>query len=290
MRLLAFSALLLTIATAAAGPTVRVLVPQLDYPGADYTSTSTTAVSNNGTVVGWVRDPSGLAVLFERLPGSGYTTPVGFPHARATYACGVNISNLVCGWCEVADGSAHGFFYDPATATFTRYDLPDRVGTRVTGLNDAGDFCGSTDSSGFVSIGGALVEFSVPGSDLVFPVAINNLGQVVGSYRLPRSSQLHGFFRDADGTLTYPMDFPGAIYTQIMGLNDNGLIAGNYNLDDDPIAHGFVRQLQGHSISFDVAGDFGPFLGNINNTGLMVGSYYLSSDSQGHSFLARFVP
>ena len=186
-------------------------------------------------------------------------------------------------------GPGHGFFYDQPTASFTQYDVPGRSGTALSGLNDAGDFCGYTDSGAFVSIGGSLVEFTVPGAEHIYPKAINNLGQVAGTYQPVRSNQFHGFFRDADGTLTYPIDFPHALFTQITGLNDNGLIAGTYTLHDS-IGHGFVRQLAGRSVTFDVAGDFGVSLGNINNTGLMAGGYYLSSDSVVHSFLARFVP
>ena len=247
MRFLSFSALLLTIATASAGPSVKVVVPQLDFPTAGYSNTSAVGVSNNGAVVGWVHDPSGLSVLFERLPGGGYATPVGFPGATATYAYGVNNSNLICGQISKGDPLVHGFFYDAATGIFTQYDVPGRVGTVVLGINDAGDFCGSTVSSAFVSRGGSLVEFAIPGAAYTEPDAINNLGQVVGSYSLTRSNQIHGFFRDADGTLTYPLDYPGAVFTQPGGLNDNGLMSGKYYLHGDGIAHGFVRQPDGRT-------------------------------------------
>ena len=270
---------------------MRVLVPQFDYPGHGYATTSAVGVSNNGAVAGWVFDPSGAAVLFERLPGSGYTATAGFPGASVTYARGVNSSNLICGQILGADAQVHGFFYDQPTGTFTQYDVPGRLGTTLAGLNDAGDFCGYTVSSGFVSIGGSLVEFTVPGAQYIYPSAVNNLGQVVGTYRLERSNQFHGFFRDADGTLTYPLDYPDAVFTDINGLNDNGLMAGNYTLHGDSIAHGFVRQADGRTISFDVAGAvYGVGVSDINNSGLMTGAYLGSSDSQVHSFLARFVP
>ena len=290
MRLLSFSALLLTIATASARPSVKVVVPQFDFPKGSYGDTAAVGVSNNGAVVGSVRDTAGVALLFERLPGGGYAAPVGFPNSPATYAYGVNNSNLICGWF-MRGPLAHGFLYDPATGTFSQYDVPGEVNTRLVGINDAGDTCGSTDSSAFVNRGGSLVEFAIPDADYTFPQAINNLGQVVGCYRATGTNQVHSFFRDADGTLTYPLDYPGAIYTQINGLNDNGLMSGNYNLQDDAVAHGFVRQLGGRSISFDVGdGLYGTNVHAINNSGLMTGIYLSPSDSQVHSFIARFVP
>ena len=289
MRLLSFSALLLTIVTASARPSVKVVIPQLDYPNGSYHATAATGIWNNGAVVGSVRDSRGVPMLFERLPGGGFSAPVGFPEASATYPNGVNSSNLICGWFTKGP-LVHGFFYDPATGTFSQYDVPGEVG--LSGINDVGDFCGWTDSSAFVSRGGSLVEFGVPGAVYTHPTAINNLGQVVGSYQPTHSNQVHGFFRDADGTLTYPLDYPDAVITEINGLNDNGLMSGIYNLPGDTfVAHGFVRQLAGRSISFDVGdGLYWTNVQGINNSGLIAGSYQSASDSQVHSFLARFVP
>ena len=290
MRLLSFSALLLTIATASARPSVKVVVPQFDFPKGSYMDTAASGVSNNGAVVGSVRDASGVTMLFERLPGGGYSAPVGFPDASSTYPRGVNNSNLICGWYSKGL-LVHGFFYDPATGTFSPYDVPGEVNTRLSGINDAGDTCGWTDSSAFVNRGGSLVAFAIPDADYTAPEAINNLGQVVGCYRPTGTNQVHSFFRDADGTLTYPLDYPDAIFTQINGLNDNGLMSGNYNLHDDAVAHGFVRQLSGRSITFDVGdGLYGTNVHGINNSGLMPGIYLSVSDSLLHSFLARFVP
>lgn len=270
---------------------MKVVIPQLDYPNGSYHATTATGIWNNGAVVGSVRDSRGVPMLFERLPGGGFSAPVGFPEASATYPNGVNSSNLICGWF-MKGPLVHGFFYDPATGTFSQYDVPGQVGTKLTGINDAGDFCGWTDSSAFVSRGGSLVEFVIPDADYAFPQAINNLGQVVGCYRLTGTSQVHGFFRDADGTLTYPLDYPGAIFTEINGLNDNGLMSGSYTtLDNMAIAHGFVRQPGGRSIPFDVDDAlYGTNVHAINNSGLITGFYLSASDSDVHSFLARFVP
>jgi hypothetical protein len=60
---------------------------------------------------------------------------------------------------------------------------------------------------------------NISGAHDSFGQGINNLDEIVGLYA---DSALikHGFFRNAAGTLTVPIDFPGSATSQLNGIND----------------------------------------------------------------------
>jgi len=141
---------------------------------------------------------------------------------------------------------------------------------------------GCNDFKSFVSIGGEVTIFSVTGpGDFTTASDINNLGQVVGSYA---DGGDHGFLRDADGTLTFPIDYPGALATFLTGINDKGWMTGSY-YDTVGISHAlFLPSPRAEFVSFD--GPSGPTVfGRINNRGFICGSYYDGQLSKG--FVAR---
>jgi hypothetical protein len=163
---------------AAAPPTIELLVPTYDYPEAGVSNTIGRAIANNGTIAGTVTTP--ITSGYERFSDGTFSQTFVFPGAQATYAQGVNNSNLVCGtYYTISTEIAHGFFYDGLV--FTQYDVPGETYTAVTGINDAGDFCGyayqvtSEDGTGFINVGGALEFFTVPGTRGIFPTGVNNL-------------------------------------------------------------------------------------------------------------------
>ena len=97
---------------------------------------------------------------------------------------------------------------------FSEFDVPDSLSTWVSGVNNVGDFCGDvTDSTGlmqaFVSISGTITPFSVPGATSTYARALNSSNQTVGVY-IDASGILHGYYRDANGALHFPIDPPGS--------------------------------------------------------------------------------
>ena len=68
--------------------------------------------------------------------------------------------------------------------------------------------------------------------------SINNSNEIAGSY-LDSASITHGFFRDASGALTFPIDFPGASSTFPFGINDQGIIIGRYTDRGEPTMGSF---------------------------------------------------
>jgi hypothetical protein len=78
------------------------------------------------------------------------------------------------------------------------------------------------------------VPFSVDGG--AFPSSINEKGEIAGAYS-DFVGNLHGFVRDAAGTIT-PFDVPNSNRAQANSINAAGVITGSYST---PQARGFVR-------------------------------------------------
>jgi hypothetical protein len=299
---------LVAFSFASAG-TVQLVVPTYDYTPGNASNTEGSGIANNGTNVGQYNHNATYG-SFTRSKKGHFSRPILFPGADVTNATGINISGLVCGSFDVnvrgmpqnKNGAGapdrpeniivtHGFFFDGAT--YTQFDLPGSDNTYVTGVNDAGDFCGYGSTmagfnTGFVSIGGVITTFSGPAGVTISPLAINNLGQVVGYYNPPDSA--HGFFRAADGTLTNPIDYPNAVYTTLTGINDAGLIVGWYR-DIGFVTSGMVVQNFNLFTSYDhpdAANNQTLFQG-VNNSNLISGYYQVDASGSGnHAFIARF--
>lgn len=270
------------------GATIELVVPGYDYPGAGANTTLARGISNKGAVVGTVNHPRVNVASYERQANGQFSPPILFPGSIQTTAWSVNAAGAVCGtFFTTAD---HGFFY--AGHSFVQYDVPGAVHTDVTGINDAGDFCGFyfVDASviiPFVNTNGTLMPFTLPGVDEVLPMKLNNLGQIVGYYFDPADSSVqNGFFRDVDGTLAYPLDYPGSRYTVILGINDEGLLSGAWG-DPSFFDHAFLLQLPGHFVSYDYPNGFSTTFSGINNLRLISGYYQDSTTFEYHSFIAR---
>jgi hypothetical protein len=99
------------------------------------------------------------------------------------------------------------------------------------------------------------------------------------------ATTFHGYFRDTNGTLTFPIDFPGATSSRANGLNNRALIVRRYvySAGQD---HGFLLKRPSTFISFDYPGAAGTSFNGINNQGFISGRY---TDGSGirHGFLAR---
>ena len=155
--------------------------------------------------------------------------------------------------------------------------------TEALGVNDKGEVVGyrvdslplyqSTDDGWHLANGNLyVVDYPSPNDPYVYKTwarAINNLGQIVGSYQ-DTSLVTHGFL-DASGVFS-SLDFPGASYTLANGINDSGTIVGYYI---DPSGyHGFQRVGTTYSTIAGPSGNAGSWAYGINNAGHIVGAYY----------------
>jgi uncharacterized protein (TIGR03437 family) len=93
-----------------------------------------------------------------------------------------------------------------------------------------------------------FVDFEAAGATAATPTAINNAGQVLGTY--VSASGTHCFLRSPDGTIT-SFDPPGANFT-CAGLNNLGQAVGTFS--EANIARGYIRSATGEFTRFDFAG------------------------------------
>ena len=92
-------------------------------------------------------------------------------------------------------------------------------------------------SQAFVSVGGTITSFSVPGAIATLAYQINNSKQLVVGYYIDSSGILHGYYRDANGALHFPIDPSGSVQTILFGDNNRNWVVGRY-ADASGVTHG----------------------------------------------------
>jgi len=265
------------------------VITTFDYPGAG-NATFPQKINERGDVVGIYDDSSGASRGFVRFNDGSFSAPIVDPNDTAdfTEGRGINNSRTVNGDYLGSDGNIHSFFL--SGGTFTEYAVPGAVQTNLLSINDAGDFTGAfADGSGifqaFVSIDGTITSWSVPGSRSTFALDISNSKQLVVGYFIDSSGIQRGYYRDADGTLHFPIDPLGSSRTNLFGLNERNMVVGRYR-DSSFVTHGLFFVPPNSFITFDYPGSTLTSLNGINAHGVICGRY---NDASGiaHGFLAR---
>ena len=95
---------------------------------------------------------------------------------------------------------------------------------------------------------------------------------------------LHGFFRDASGIITSPIDPPGATATLLLGINDSGLMVGRYTNANG--VHGMIFKAPHSFVTYNYPGATETSFNGINRSNMITGRY---TDAAGlrHGFLAQ---
>jgi hypothetical protein len=266
------------------------VITTFDYPGAG-NQTLPQKINERGDVVGVVIDSNGVTRAFVRFSDGSYSDPIVDPNDTVgfTEGRGINNSRTVDGDYVGSDGNVHSFFL--SNGIFTEYDIPGAVQTNLLSINDAGDFTGGFDPDGsgifqaFVGVGGTLTSFSVPGAIGTFAYEMNNSKQLVVGYFIDSSGILHGYFRDANGALHFPIDPSGSVGTVLFGLNDKNLVLGRY-ADSSGVTHGLFFVPPNSFFTFDYPGSTFTSLNGINDQGVLCGRY-VDASGIAHGFLAR---
>src|SRR5262249_12793056 len=87
----------------------------------------------------------------------------------------------------------------------------------------------------------------------------------------------HGFYRDPDGTIHAPVNFPGSKTTNFFGNNNRGIIVGRYS--DAAGTHALVFLPPNKFLTYSYPGSTFTTFSGINNHGEIVGRY---SDATGN--------
>ena len=279
-----------TFAQQAASSGSIEVITTFDYPGAG-NNTLPQKINERGDVVGEFIDSSGVTRGFIRFSDGSFSAPIVDPNDTVgfTEGRGINNSRIATGDYVISDGFVHSFFL--SGGTFTEYDVPGAVQTNLLSINDAGDFTGAFDPDGsgifqaFVGVAGTLTSFSVPGAAGTLAYEINNSKQLVVGYFIDGSGILHGYYRDASGTLHFPIDPTGSVATVLFGLNDRNWVVGRY-ADSSGVTHGLFFLPPNNFFTFDYPGSTFTSLNGINDKGVICGRY-VDASGIAHGFLAR---
>lgn len=275
-----------------AQPQVSIqLITTFDYPGVG-NSTTAVRLNDRGEIAGFYRDSVGVTRGFVRQRNGLFSAPIVDPDDTGTFtvAQDINNSRLIGGYfLNAGDGFFHGFLL--SGSTFTQFDADTSVSTLLRGLNDAGVLVGSTNSStqldqAFISENGNTTFIVIPGAASSLGSDINANGDMDGIYT-DGAGMTHGFFRDADGELRFPIDFPDSTSTSLEGINDLRWMSGRYT-DGAGIVHGFLFIPPRKFVSFDYPDAVETSLNGINNERILSGRY-LDDLGLRHSFIARAV-
>ncbi len=264
------------------------VITTFDYPGT-VISTQPQKINDGGEIAG-IYFPSSLVRRgFVRFSNGNFSAPIVEPNDTQNFTEGRGINNLstVCGDYVGSDDNGHGFFL--SRGTFREYNIAHALTTLVLAINNAGDFAGTfSDGSGifqaFVSLGGTITSFNVPGAISTFAYQLNRSNQLVGYY-IDSSGILHGYFRDTNGALHFPIDPSGSTGTVLFGINDFNWVVGRY-ADSSGVTHGLFFVPPNKFVTFDYPGSTFTSLNGINAQGFICGRYRDASGIE-HGILAR---
>lgn len=253
------------------------LLPSASCRGA-HCDTTPLAVNSQGTIAGeFSEDPTHRSVFVIHGP---LLLMIPVPSTRnLSIFGGLNERGEVVGFFQTNTGPIRTFLYDglltsvlPAPAGVT--DMAGRA------INNGRQITGSFDDAkglhGFLQTRGQFTRFDVPGGSNTNPVAINNSGDVAGTFTTPSASPTppqHGFLM-VRGRFTR-LDFPGGLNTAAAALNDSQTVAGTYEnpAARPPFNTGAFVYRQGRYTRLPVPGAV-ESVGAISSSGVVVGTYF----------------
>ena len=185
----------------------------------------------------------------------------------------------MCG-SYILNGAYHGFFL--SGSTFTNFELD--TNTLLRGVNDAGNFSGTTIDRAFVSIDGTVTMFEIPKQIIMDAYGINSSNQVVGG-AVHGNEIEYSFRRDRDGKIVWPIRAPGFANTGMFGMDDKGRMVGFVTSVSGPTQAVFLRPLHRFTV-FSYPGAIFTEFYDINTAGKICGGYR-SPDGKAHGFIVR---
>ncbi len=268
-----------------AGTYVTFTVPQA-YPAA-----IPTGINKWGTVTGWYTNISGTDYGFIYQLSSGNVTSFAVgPKVSSTYAMGINDSGWVVGYFQNSTGW-HGFLRNPK---YTQLDAPGAgtgvyQGTYALSINDADEISGVYFDSNSVEHGfirdasGNYTTFNVPGGANVISAALNQSGEVAGTYTVGTTSTVpYGYVMDTGGNIT-TFEVPDSVETFVSGINASGQVTGYYCCYESNLQP-YFRDQYGNITTFSITGYHSN--AGIEDNGNMVGTYVSGGTDKGWQMTA----
>jgi hypothetical protein len=268
------------------------VITTFDYPGTG-NLTLPQKINERGDVVGEFIDSNGVTRGFVRFSDGSFSDPIVNPNDTVgfTEGRGINNSRTVAGDYVISDGTLHSFFL--SGSTYTEYDVPGAVQTNLLSINEPGDFTGGFDPDGsgvfqaFVGHGGTIKSWSIPGALSTFAYEINNSKQLTVGYFIDGSGILHGYYRDHNGALHFPIDPAGSVATVLFGDNNRNWVVGRY-ADSSGVTHGLFFVPPNNFFTFDFPGAAFTSLNGISSQGNICGRY-VDASGIAHGFIARVI-
>ena len=96
---------------------------------------------------------------------------------------------------------------------------------------------------------------------------------------------LHGYYRDTNGALHFPIDPPGSVGTVLFGVDNKNDVVGRY-ADASGATHGLFFVPPNNFFTFDFPGSTFTSLNGISQQGFICGRY-VDAAGIAHGFIAR---
>ncbi len=204
------------------------------------TSTTPTAINDEGVVVGYASVPEGTpgCPIFDWCAftyASGNYTWIQY-QSQYTYFTGINNLGDIVGFSGVT-----GLLY--SGGVFSTLNYPGALDTYPAGINDDGLVAGTWQDSGggihgFLYWGGAYVSFDYPGATYTYFYGINGDAQIIGEYWTGVSGPVYSFIYDAaTETSTSVPSYPGGTSTILSAMNNNGQATGSASLSGGSLVY-----------------------------------------------------
>jgi hypothetical protein len=226
-----------------------------------------------------------------KAPAAAYTyTLLSFPGTLDTVAVGLNPGASTSKVEIVGEYSAGAFLAHVSgtkivTETYQAENYPD--GATPSDVNDLGQIVGTyVDSSGLVHgfelSSGKVTTINVPfaGAIATYPEAINNSGEIVGSWS--DGGALQGFTLIGGAYTSF--NYPGATVTFGQDINNAGEIVGIYISPDSNGDQGYLLS-GGTYTSIEVPGAVNTEAIALNDAGVIVGYYYPNESNLAEGFV-----
>jgi probable HAF family extracellular repeat protein len=237
-------------------PTGKCGFQTLTIPSPAGTTTTPTALNDTGAIVGNLQSGTGASTQNTAfLFSGGKFTHFRFPGSHGTFVYDINKQGVIVGSFDTSLESGE-FSFMVHNGVFTKIILPGFPNTQsaALGINGLGDIVGQFSRDGFTTVGYLLHQrkltiISFPGAaGGTFPTGINDQGIVVGTYKIVKDGQPHGFTWQ-NGNFTN-VDEPGFGATIPVKISNKGDIVGTFN---DGIRQGLAIDI-GHFFFIDRPG------------------------------------